>query len=811
MQYFYKIFLRIISILFCYTIFFLCFINQSLAQNEFKEIRFQVEEGEKQGRYFLTGTIREKETGTPLSGVSVHIDGFFTGVNSDISGQYVVPLDSGRHRIVFRKFAKTADYYIIEMYGNGVINVELSDLNFQLDVFTVMAEERDRNVRSAITGLTRMSIEEIKLVPAMMGEPDVFNVLQAMPGVNSVGEGSPGLNIRGGQADQNLIMMNEAIVLSNNHALGFLSAFNGDVLQNFSLYKGAVPSYFGGRSAAALNIEMRKGDFEEWNYGLSFGTATSKIMVEGPLNPDKTSMIAGIRRSNANWMLNTVDQFDVRNSNIRFHDIYLGLSHKFSEKNTLDLNVLNTGDFFQFSNQFGFEWNNFVTSLTSKNLITDNFSLVGLLAYGSFNNGFFEPSQEDAFQVDNGLYYLQGKISGLWTKDNFELTFGGEGIQYQMRPETLSPLSGGSGIIPEQVSKQRGMELAPFVSGEWNPHENFALTAGLRYSTYMQLGPDTVFTYEQGLPISGLTRTGEEIFGSGEILRYGGFEPRVSFRWSIDEANSIKGGYSKMYQYLQTVSNATGPTPIDLWQLSTNYILPQRSHNFSLGFFRNFDEDEWSTSIEGFYRMTDNQLEYRDFADLFLNRGLETELIQGEGKAFGGELMIQRNRGALTGWLAYTYSRSLIRTVSEFQEIQVNRGNWFPTNFDRPHIVSLVANLHLGKSRFLNMHANYSTGRPVTAPSTNYVVGGIFIPDFGDRNQFRIPNYFRIDLSYLTNGIVRTWDDKFNFSIYNLLGRRNAYSVFYQREGMSRRLRPYQISILGAVFPSITYSVNFSK
>ncbi|MBW3470045.1 TonB-dependent receptor [Arthrospiribacter ruber] len=792
-------------------LFFATGFHHTHAQNDFKEIRFEAAPGDKSATYYLTGTIRDAENAEPIAGVSVHIDGFFTGINTDERGQYIARLDSGKHRIVFRRFGRAASYYIVELYGNGILDVSLSGLDFSLDVFTVLAEQRDRNVKSAITGLTRMNIEEIKLVPMMMGEPDVFNVLQAMPGVTSVGEGSPGLNIRGGQADQNLIMMNEAIVLSNNHALGFLSAFNGDVLQNFSLYKGVIPSYYGGRSAAAINLEMRKGDFDSWKSGFSLGTATSKVILEGPLNPEKTSMIAGVRRSNAKWLLDSVDEPDVRNSDIRFHDIYLGLSHRFSEKHTLDFSLLNTGDFFQFSDQFGFEWNNFVTSLTSKNLLSDNFSLVSLLAYGSFNNGFFEPTEVDAFRVDNGLYYLQGKISGLWTRENFDFTFGAEAVQYQMRPESLSPMGEQSGIMNEKVHKQQGLEFAPFISGEWTPHENFALTAGVRYSQYLQLGPDTVFTYQEGLPVSSLTTTGQQVFGQETIVQYGGFEPRISFRLSLDEANSIKGGYASLYQYLQTISNATGPTPIDLWQLSTSYILPQRSHNFSLGYFRNFGEDEWSTSLEGFYRLTENQLEYRDFADLFLNRGLETELIQGQGRAYGAELMVQRNRGAVTGWLAYTYSRSQIRTVSEFQEIQVNRGDWFPTNFDRPHIVSLVANLHLGRNKSLNLLMNYSTGRPVTAPTTNYVVGGIFIPDFGDRNQYRIPDYFRVDFSYLTNGFVRTWDDRFNFSIYNLLGRRNAYSVFFQREGMSRRLRPYQVSILGAIFPSITYSINFSQ
>ncbi len=779
------------------------------AQNEFQEHRFQSDE--KRPVYILTGNIIDQKTGEPLSGVSVHIDGFFTGVNSDNRGQYLVALDSGRHRIVFRRFGKTASYHMIHLFGDGQVDVELGDLDFELQVFTVLAEERDRNIRSPITGVTQMNIKELRLVPTLMGEPDVFNVLQSMPGVTSVGEGSAGINVRGGQADQNLILMNEALVLSNSHALGFLSAFNGDVLQSFTLYKGAAPSSFGGRSASVLNIETRPGDRENWKYSGSFGTAVSKLMIEGPIIPDKTSILAAVRRSNANWLLNSVEELDVNTSSIRFHDIYLGLNHRFSEKHTLDLNVLNTGDFFRFSDQFGFEWNNFVTSLTSKNLISDNFSLIGMSAYGTFSNGFFEPSGTDPTRVNNGLSYLQGKVSGLLTFDELEITMGAEALAYQMAPETLTPLGSRSEIMPNQLEKQRGVELAPFVSAAWTPNENFAVSAGLRYSYYSQLGPDSIYVYQQGVPISPLTVIGKNGFGDEAIVSYGGFEPRISMRWTFEEVNSIKAGYSTMNQYLQTISNATGPTPIDLWQLSTPYILPQRSYNYSLGYFRNFKDNEWATSLEGYFRKTDNQLEYRDFANLFLNPNLEAELIQGEGRAYGAELMIQRNVGGVTGWLSYTYSRSLIRTLSEFSEIQVNQGRWFPTNFDRPHILSLVTNFHLGKTRMFNLNVNYSTGRPVTTPSTNYIIDGIFIPDFGGRNQFRIPNYFRMDLSYLTNGIVRTWDDKFNFSIYNVLSRRNAYSVFFQREAQSLRLRPYQISILGSIFPSISYSVAFTK
>ncbi len=787
---------------------FFCITNLQ-AQTEFIDLRFDQKDSAKKSQYFLTGKVSQLETKEALYGVSIHIDGFFKGNNTDQKGYYFLALDSGRHRIVFRQFGKKPLHFQIELYGDGQLDVELANTDFELDVFTVESDERDRNISSPISGVTKMKIEEIKVVPAFLGEPDVFNVLQSMPGVTSVGEGSAGMNIRGGRADQNLIMMNETIVLSNSHALGFLSSFNGDALQNFTLYKGAVPAYFGGRSSSAINIEMRNGNKEKWGGSAALGTAVSKLMIEGPIVPDKTSLILATRLSNANWLLNLADAREIQNSDIKFHDIYFDVNHQLNKKNSLDISLLSTGDYFRFSNQFGFEWDNLVGSLTSRNLLTDNLSLVGMVAYGSFNNSFFEPSLVDPSKIANGLYYYQGKITGLWTMEKLDMNFGAEAIQYQMRSESLIPLTQESGILPETIQKQRGIEYAPFISADWSPTENLSFSGGLRYSNYAQQAPDSIFRYQEGLPISRFTISGVDFVESGNIAKYNGLEPRFSFRWTFEKVNSIKAGYSLMNQYLQTISNATGPTPIDLWQLSTNYILPQRSHNASLGYFRNFKEDEWSTSFEGFYRSTNNQIEYRDFADLFLNPHLETELIQGQGLAFGTELLIQKNSGGITGWLAYTFSRSLIRTTSEFPEIQVNQGNWFATNFDKPHNISLVTNFHIKGGRTFNTNVNFSSGRPVTGLSSNYVIGGVSVPNFGNRNGFRIPNYFRIDFSYLTNGFVRKWEDTINFSIYNLTGRRNAYSVFFQRESSAPRLVPYQISILGSAFPSFTYTVKF--
>ncbi len=781
-----------------------------LAQSDFQEVRFQANQDEKRSTYILTGTVKSLESNETLSGISIHIDGFFSGINTDNNGLYLIELDSGIHRVVFRQISKKPVFYTVALFGNGVIDVIMDNKDFELEMFTVLSEEKDRNVREPITGVTKMNIEEIKLIPAFLGEPDVINTLQLMPGITSVGEGSSGLNVRGGQADQNLLMMNEAIVLSNSHALGFLSSFNSDAVQNFSLFKGAVPSYFGGRSASALNIEMKKGDFENWSYQGSLGTATSKIMVEGPILPEKTSMIAAARRSNVNGFLNFVKEPDVKNSRFNFHDIYVGLNHKFSDKHFLDLNLLQTGDDFQLSDQFGFKWKNLVTYLASRNLIFDNFSLVSLFAYGNFNNSFYEPSGIDPAIINNGLTYQQAKVSGFLTVGEMEIIAGVEAVNYQSKPETLSPYTRDSGVIPEQVNKPKGLEWAPFVALEWNLTDQLAFSGGLRYSNYMQLGPDSVNQYLENQPLSPFTITERIFYGNQPIVKYGGFEPRFSFSWNFKEEHSIKGGYSSMYQYLQTISNTTGPSPIDLWQLSTDYILPQRSHNFSLGYFRNLKDNEWSTSIEGYFRNSENQIDYKDFADLFLNPHIETELVQGIGKAYGVELLIQRNSGTITGWLAYTYSRSWIRTHSPYDDLLINGGQWYPTNYDKPHIVSLVSSIHINKGRSFNVSSNFASGRPVTSPTVGYLVDGILIPDYGDRNSFRIPNYFRVDLSYLTNGFFRELDDRINISFYNLLGRRNAYSVFFQREQDTSRLIPYRVSILGAVFPSFTYTIKFA-
>ncbi|GAB2479298.1 TonB-dependent receptor [Algoriphagus taiwanensis] len=793
-------------------LFLFCFLVSLplLAQEESQVYVFGKNQRNPASNYVLTGKILVKSTGEPLAGVGVHVDGLYSGVSTDKFGFYYLTLTPGTHKVTFRHISYIPIPTQVDLYENGVINLEMTEKNFELEGVVVMSDQPDRNVREAITGITKLTTQELRAIPAFLGEADIFKGLQLLPGVSSVGEGTSGINVRGAKTDQNLILMNEALVLSSNHALGFLSAFNTDVTETFTLYKGNLPANLGGRSGSALNILMRPGDMNSWKGQIGVGTSNGKILLEGPLAKDKVSIIAGGRISNVNWLLNQARDIDLQNSRLNFYDGYLGLNWKIAQGHTLEANTLLTGDEFLFSDQFGYDWTNRVSSLRYRGIWGENISLNALLADGDFTNAFIDPEGVGAARVENGMRYQQGKLSATWANDQIAITGGMEAINYQGKPERLEPFGAESSVATEQIGKEKGWEVSGFLSVEYELGESTGFVAGLRYSTYSQRGPDTVYQYNPNGPITVENITGQEVFPEGKIASYAGLEPRFSLRQNLNSTTSVKLSYVRLFQYVQSISNTFGPTPIDLWQLSTSYIAPQRSDNFSLGIFKNSSDNKWEYSLDAFYRIGENQVEYRDFANIFLNPHIETELVFGEGKAYGAEFMIKKNLGVVTGWLAYTYSRSFFRSQSEFEPEQINQNEWFPSNYDKPHEVNFILSRKMYPRGLFNFSVNYSTGRPVSAVTASYLLGGgLVVPDYSARNQYRIPDYFRVDVSYTVEKVFSKKGDSLNFSIYNLLGRRNAYSVFWQKDSDSQQLKPYRLAILGAIFPSISYSIQF--
>lgn len=759
--------------------------------------------------YILTGKLTIKSSGEPIEGVGLHIDGTYSGINSDRFGTYLVNLKPGAHKVVFRSLSKIPLATQIIIYENAVLDLQMEDKSFELEGVVVLSDQPDRNVRDPITGVTKLTTRELKAIPAFLGEADIFKGLQLLPGVSTVGEGTSGINVRGAKTDQNLLLMDEVMVLSSNHALGFLSAFNTDVTENFTLYKGNLPANFGGRAGSALNIQMREGDKENWGGQLGIGTSNGRILLEGPLSKNKASIILGARVSNTNWLLKQARNFDIKNSKLNFYDGYVGLAWELAKGHNLEANTLLTSDYFKFSEEFGYDWVNRVSSLKYRGILNENLSLSALFADGDFQNSFFDPVGAEAANVSNGMRYQQGKLSVVWANENLSFTVGAEAINYASKPEKLTPYDDFSSVQPSQVGKEKGLETAVFTTMEWDINENTGVVAGLRFSSFSQLGPDTVFQYAPNASISEENIISNTVEGKGKIKGYSGLEPRISLRRNLGNRTSVKMSYARLFQYVQSVSNTFGPTPIDLWQLSTTYIPPQKSDNFSLGIFHNSEGNTWEYSVDAFYRMTENQVEYRNFAKIFQNPHLETELVFGDGKAYGLEFLIKRNLGKVTGWLAYTYSRSFFRTISDFSEEQINNGDWFPSNFDKPHEVNFILSRKMYPRGLFNLSINYATGRPISAVNSSYVLGGLIVPEYTGRNEYRVPDYFRVDLSYTVEKVFSKKGDSLNFSIYNLLGRRNAYSVFWQKDGDSQQLRPYRLAVLGAIFPSITYSIKF--
>ncbi|GAA0879923.1 TonB-dependent receptor [Algoriphagus jejuensis] len=780
------------------------------SQTDSLSFSFGKKDGAHPKTYILTGKITAKESGEPLQGVGVHVDGLFTGVSTDRFGTYFLQVAPGEHRVVFRHVSNVPIFTTILLYENGVVNLAMVEKSYELEGVVVLSEEPDRNVRNPITGVTKLTTTELRAIPAFLGEADIFKGLQLLPGVSSVGEGTSGINVRGAKADQNLLLMNEALVLSSNHALGFLSGFNTDVTEIFTLYKGNLPANFGGRAGSALNILMRPGSKESWQGQVGLGTSNAKILLEGPVVTDKVSLILGGRLSNVNWLLGQARDLDVQNSRLNFYDGYIGLSWDLGKGQVLEANTLVTGDEFQFADQFGYDWANRISSLKYKGVVSENISVSALVADGNFDNAFFDPEGVDAARVENGMRYQQGKFSAVWADDILALTAGVEGVYYKGKPEQMLPFDEASGVEQVQVGKERGIEFSGFLTMEYELGKNTGFVAGLRYSTYSQLAPDTVYQYKENAPISADEIIGEKVYSSGKIKSYSGLEPRFSLRQNLNPTLSVKLSYARLFQYIQSISNTFGPTPIDLWQLSTTYIPPQRSDNFSLGIFKNSKDNSWEYSIDAFYRTSQNQVEYRDFAQIFLNPHMETELVFGQGEAYGAEFLIKKNLGKVTGWLAYTYSRSFFTSESMFEDEQINGNEQFPSNYDKPHEVNFILSRKMYPRGLFNLAVNYSTGRPVSAVNASYILnGGLVVPDYSSRNKYRIPDYFRVDISYTVEKVFSKKGDSLNFGIYNLFGRKNAYSVFWKKDGDSQQLRPYRLAILGSIFPSISYSIQF--
>ena len=765
------------------------------------------------GKALVTGKILDNKK-TPLIGVLVYVESLNKNTVTDINGTFELELPIGQHLLEAQSVGYEISENQVEVFSNGSLTINLEEEVYELNEIVVASTISDANVSSTQIGVARLSTKEIRQLPSFLGEADVIKSLFTLPGVSTAGEGASGFNVRGGNIDQNLITQDGALVFNSSHVLGFFSIFNTDAIKNITLYKGHIPAQFGGRISSVLDVQIKDANNKEFKLSGGLGIVSSRAVAEIPLVKGKTSLLIGGRSSYSDWTLKQAKDFNVRNSSAFFYDLNAKLTHILSANGSnVSAGYYRSYDFFRYAQQFGYSWGTELTTFRWNQIINNQLSFSLQAAYGGLDNSFFEPSGFNAFTLENGLNHTKVRPSLFFTTaDGHEIRVGGEWVRYIGNPETLLPRGRESGVAPDRVEKDRGQQLVAYINDDWEINNRLAVSVGLRYSVYQQLGPEEFFFYEDEQNRSETSTTGSVLFDQGDVITtYSNLEPRLSLKIGLNNENSIKLSYNRLAQYVHLISNTTASTPIDIWQVSTEYVPPQLAANYSIGYFQNFEQNRWETSFEIFYKDIQQSIAYRDLPTLLLNEQLEIDLLTGIGRAFGTELSIKKNTGRWTGQLAYTFSRSQQQVIGPSLNTTINNGDWFPANFDSPHNVNLTFKYQVNRRHLFSANFVYRTGRPVTAPIAAYELGSLIVPHFSPRNLFRIPHYHRLDLAYtVKRNAIRSkrFKGSLTFSIYNIYFRKNAFSIFFRRS-TDTAANAFQLAVLGTAFPSISYNFEF--
>jgi hypothetical protein len=763
----------------------------------------------KEGNAILTGILKNSSTRIPVPGVIVYIDKLKAGTITNAAGYYSIELPTGQYEIDYRMIGMKTVHRNIIIYSNGALDVSMAENTSQLNEVTVYGD-KENNIRNVRMGIEKINLKMLKQIPLGLGEADLIKSSLLLPGVQSVGEASNGFNIRGGGIDQNLILLDGAPIINPSHLFGFFSAFNSDMIEDVTLYKSGVPAKFGGRLSSVMDIILKEGSHEKINVSGGFSPFTGRLMVEGPLLKKSSSFIISTRTTYSDWLLGLMKDGRLQKSKAGFNDLHGMLTFNPDQRNTISISGYTSNDNFDYYKEFAINYSNVAATIKWYHSYNSRFysEYSGILSNYSYDN----TSKQDIESSSNLKYSLNQLIARAdftyLPNDVHKIEFGFDGTKYSLQPGIQNPVSDQSETEAKKLEMERAIEPSVYLSDDIEFSPRILFSGGLRFTAFTSFGPQTRYIYSEGTSKSVSSITDTVYYGKGKILQfYPGLEFRMTTRFILTPELSVKAGIQRNFQYLNMISNTTSMSPTDIWKLSDYYIKPQRGDQFSLGLYKNFSSTGIDMSAELYYKYFQNIIDYKGGAVLLMNEHLETDILNGKGKAYGVELMLKKQTGRLTGWISYTYARSFLKVDGEYTEEKINGGNYFPANFDKPHDLKVVANFKV--MRRLNVTSNliYNTGRPITYPVAYYDFYNVSRIFYSERNEFRIPDYIRLDCSATVNGNLRARKlnhSSLTFTVYNVLGRKNPYSIYFKVENGS--VNGYQMSIFGRPIFMLTYN-----
>ena len=771
------------------------------------------------------GTISEASSNETLIGVTVAVPELRTGVTTNEYGFYSITLPEGEYDLQVSYLGFEEVLQRISFNKNQRLNIQLNETTEQLDEVVVTEDIEKMDIRKPQMSVNSLSAATIKKIPVILGEADVIKSILLLPGVTNAGEGASGFNVRGGAVDQNLILLDEAIIFNSSHLFGFFSVFNPDAIKDIKLYKGGIPARYGGRISSVLDIFQKEGNSKEFKMNGGIGLVASRLLAEGPIVKDKAAFLIGGRSSYAHLFL---PLFDVDNK-AYFYDLNTKINYNINDRNSIFLSGYFGRDVFSISDSFVNTYGNAVGNFRWNHLFSDklfsNLSLIYSDYYYGLKLDFVGFDWNSGISNFNLKYDLKHYVS-----DKLQINYGLNNIYYRFNPGKIQPSRDDSGIVEEQLIQKYANEFAAYIDIEHDITAKLSLNYGLRFSNFLRLGQDEINVYRNDNPVDfdpllliyqeaqpiGISNPGR----NGSLATFNNFEPRMSFAYTLNDTDSFKASYTRLAQYLHLLSNTSSPTPLDVWTPSGPFVKPQLLDQYALGYFKNFSEGDYSLETEVFYKNIQNRIDYINGANLIANDAIETVILNGEAKAYGLELLLRKNEGKFQGWVAYTLSKSQQRTPGRTatpnnsystRETGINFGAWYNTPYDKTHDISVYGSYELNTKWSFNSNFVYQTGQPTNYPIGQFKFQQLTVPYYGPRNEQRLPDYHRVDVAATLSPIKNTqrnWKGEWVFSIYNLYSRKNAASISFSRNQDTGINEAVRTSIFGIV-PAVTYNFKF--